>query len=341
MQRKFELGALAAGLVALVLLGRRFGVSELGAALQQLAPRYLLVYLAFGITARLGYALRWRVVAATLGATPALPRFIAARLAGDATGFLLPTGRISGDPLRIGLVYGDGVSGSQASAGVAIDRIIELIANMLCAMAYVTVFSLSRGTGGSRPAVMLIVTMCLLLGGLAIPLGMMRRGRRPLGPLYRLIPIVARHDSGRWMTAWSGVLERTEAHIMRFLQEHPGVFIQGLVGSLVIEGLIICEYHFLFVAFGLILDLPTVLMTLLASGLSRAVPSPAGLGALEAGQVTVLAAAAGNPALGFVVGLVLRLHETLWTGVGLMALSLHRVGWARLRSALSVGGSAP
>ena len=127
---------------------------------------------------------------------------------------------------------------------------------------------------------------------------------------------------------------------MRFFREHRAVFMQGLIGSLVIEGLIIGEYHFLLSAFGVVVTLPTLLMTLLASGLSRVVPTPAGLGALELGQVTALSAATGQPALGFVVALVLRLHETLWTGVGLIALALQGAGWARLRSAFSTGGLA-
>lgn len=124
---------------------------------------------------------------------------------------------------------------------------------------------------------------------------------------------------------------------MRFFREHRGVFIRGLIGSLVIEGLIIGEYHFLLSTFGVVVTLPTLLMTLLASGLSRVVPTPAGLGALEAGQVTAYAVAAGQPAMGFVVALVLRLHETLWTSVGLMALALQGSGWAWLRGALSTG----
>jgi uncharacterized protein (TIRG00374 family) len=334
--RKLELVALAAGLGALALLCRRFGFAEIGVALRHVAPRYLVVYFALGIAVRFSYALRWWMVARALGVAPPLTRFVAARLAGDATGFLLPTGRISGDPLRAGLVYGEGVSGAQATAGVAIDRIMELISNMLCAVAYVMVFSLSRAGGAERPAAALIITMCVLLIALVLPLRMMRRGVRPFEPLYRL---VARRGAGRW-AAWIGALQRTEAHVIRFFRDHPAMFVQGLIGSLLIEGLIIGEYHFLLTAFGLALSLPTLLMTLLASGLSRAVPTPAGLGALEAGQVTVLAAAAGQPDVGFVVGLVLRLHETLWTGIGLIAMSRYARGWARLRSALSAGGAA-
>ena len=334
MRRWFELLALAAGLAALTALCWRFGFSEIAAALRRVSPRYLLVYLAFGATARLGYALRWWYVARTLGAPPPFPRFIAARLAGDATGCLLPTGRLSGDPLRAGLVCGDGVRGSQASAGVAIDRIIETLGNMLSAVAYVAVFSLTRAGGTDRATLILIVTMSMLLAALAIPLEMLRRGRRPLEPLYRLM---SRYGSNTRWVAWTGALQRTEEYVMRFFREHRAVFIQGLIGSLVIEGLIIGEYHFLLSTFGVVVTLPTLLMTLLASGLSRVVPTPAGLGALEAGQVTAYAVVAGQPAMGFVVALVLRLHETLWTSVGLMALALQGSGWAWLRGALSTG----
>ena len=336
MRRWFELAALAAGVAALTALCWRFGFSEIAAALSRVSPRYLLVYLTFGTTARFGYALRWWYVARTLGAIPPFPRFVAARLAGDATGFLLPTGRISGDPLRAGLVYADGVRGSQAGAGVAVDRIIEILGNMLCAVAYVTVFAVTRVGGADRATLILIGTMCLLLVALAIPLEMLRRGWRPLEPLYRL---VSRYGSERW-AGRTAALRRTEDQVMRFFREHRVVFVQTLIGSLVIEAFIICEYHFLLSAFGVIVALPTLLMTLLASGLSRVVPTPAGLGALELGQVTALSAAAGQPALGFVVALVLRLHETLWTGVGLIALALQGTGWARLRSAFSTGGLA-
>lgn len=331
MRRWFELAAFAVGLAALALLCWQFGFSDLAAALRQLSPRYLVIYLGFGMAARLGYAVRWRLVARTLGSAPALPRFIAARLAGDATASLLPALRIGGDPLRAGLVCGDGVSGAQAGAGVAIDRIIELISNMLCGAVYVTVFSLARAAGAGGAEHVLVATMGALLVSVVVPLVLMRRGIRPLAPLYRL-PMGAR--VGRWMSA----VQRTEAHVMRLFQDRPAIFVQGVVGSLAIEALIICEYHFLMEAFGLQLHLPTLLMTLVASGLSRVVPTPAGLGALEAGQVTVLGAATGHPDLGFVVGFVLRLHETLWTGVGLIGLSLCGFNLARLRGALAARG---
>jgi len=174
-----------------------------------------------------------------------------------------------------------------------------------------------------------VATMALLLALLGVPLSMLRRGRRPLDPLYRL---AVRRGTTRWRT-WLVSLRHAEAQVMVFFRDHPGAFLEGVLGSLVIEALLIGEYHFLLVAFGLVVDLPMLLMTLLASGLVRTVPTPAGLGALEAGQVTVFAAATGQASVGFVVGIVLRLHETFWIALGFGALAFRRVSLARGRTA--------
>jgi hypothetical protein len=79
---------------------------------------------------------------------------------------------------------------------------------------------------------------------------------------------------------------------------------------------------------------------LLGSGLARTAPSPAGIGALEAGQVTILALASGAPETGFVVGMVLRVHETLLITAGLTALSFRGIPLSRLRSMKVESGAA-
>jgi hypothetical protein len=50
--------------------------------------------------------------------------------------------------------------------------------------------------------------------------------------------------------------------------------------------------------------------------------------------VAVVAAASGRPDLGFVVGVILRLHETLLLAVGLMVLSYQGMSLTRWRASL-------
>ena len=318
--------SVAAGLGALVLLYRTFGLDDVVAAFTRLRPPYLIAALALGCAVRLGYSLRWWCVARVLGDAPGLPRLVAARLAGDAIGAVVPSARVAGDPLRIALVYADGVDGARAGAGVAIDRVLEVVGSALCCIAYVAVFVSTHALAWSRASRVVLVSMGLLLGGLALLVGLLRRGRRPLSPLLRTI-LPAR----TMRRAWFAVLERAENDLIGFFHAGPSGFVWGVVGSLLIEALTVLEYHYLLTAFGLVIDLPTLLAMLVVSGLVRATPVPAALGALEAGQVALLGAASGRPDIGFVIGVVLRLHETWWTTVGFAALSARGLSLARLR----------
>lgn len=327
-RRAVEIGALAAGVGAIALLCWRFGLANLRTAFGHVSVPHLVAYLVFGCAVRLGYGLRWDFVARTLGSSPGLGRLVVARVAGDAVSALLPIGRISGDPVRVALVSQAPVGTTAAGASVAMDRVMEVVGNTLCAITYVTVFSAAHTFGSSRRAAhTLIETMLLLLAALAVPLAVLRRGKHLAMPIDSL----ARRSRSVLLQRCVSAFRRVEDQLIRFLQLHPGAVAGGILGSLCIEGLHVLEYYFLLAAFGITLDLPTLLMALVATGLARVVPTPAGLGALEASQVTVLAVASNRPDLGFVVGIVMRLHETLWTAAGLLALSARGMSLKRLR----------
>lgn len=327
----------AVGLLALALLCWWFGIDELALAVHRLNAGALVVYLVLLVAVLLSYCLRWKAVTRALGSELPLGSLVTARLAGDTVGTLIPSGKMAGEPVRIALVRAAGVSGSEAAAGVALDRVLELIGNIICALAYVAVFAFTRTLGAQHVAPrVLVVAMLLGLTGLTLPLLMLRRGKRPFAFLYgeqarRILPRAA---------PWLDGLRRSEERLVDLFQRHRWVVPLGIVASLAIEGLIVVEYHFLLKAFGLRVDLPTLLLVLLGSGLARTAPSPAGIGALEAGQVTILALASGAPETGFVIGMVLRLHETLLIAAGLGALSYCGVSLAQLRSSNLESGAA-
>lgn len=313
-----------------------FGLEPLGRALAHTSPRGLAVYALITALLVLGQALRWRLVARAVGGDPPLDRLVSARLAGDAIGSLVPPGKLAGDPVRVALGRGTDSSTAQSAAGVAIDRLLEMTGNMLAVLAYVTVLATTRGAApaGRAPAVLAGV-MVLLLIGLTAMLFRLRRGARPLAPLYGARARAVAPRLGRLMDG----LRKTEEHLARFFREHPGVLLIGVLSSLLIEGLTVVQYHALLGAFGVELGLPTLLLVLLGSGVARVAPAPAGIGALEAAQVAVLGAAAGRPDLGFVVGMIVRMHETLLLGVGLLVLSYRGMSVARLRAAMGRAGA--
>ena len=312
-----------------------FGFEPVAQALAHVSARGLVLYLLLSALVVLGYAVRWRMVADAVGARAPLRQLVAARLAGNAVGALVPSGKLAGDPVRITLAR-SGASTVKTTAGVAIDRILEVIGNMLAAVAYVAVFCSLRGASAAgRAPLLLAVAMALLLVATAVLVVRLRRGGQPFAWLYgdrarRLAPR---------LETWMDGLRRVEKDVGYFFHHHPRTFVLGVLGSLLIEALTVLQYHALVSAFGVQLDLPTLLLVLLAGGAAHAVPAPAALGTLEAAQVAAVGAATGRPDLGFVVGVIVRLHETLLLGLGLAVLSYQGVSLARLRLASPRAGA--
>ncbi len=320
---------LAVGLAVLAGLCWRFGLSELVIAIRHLSPVALAAYLVLGVAVRLGYSWRWDLVARAFGSHVALLRLLRARLAGDAIGALVPSAKLAGEPVRIAMMYADGIAGAEATAGVTVDRLLELIGNLVTVVAYVLVFAFARTLNEPTPALPLLLALTVAsLAALAVPLWMLFRGRRPLAPFY------AWRGLPRRLASWAAGMRQTEDHLLRFFGAHRRTFLWGLMSSLAIELVIVGEYFCLLAAFGVVLPLPLLLLVLLGTGFARAVPTPAGVGALQAGSVAVLGLAAGQPETGFLIGLVLQLHEALWVAVGVLAMSANGkalVAWRRLR----------
>lgn len=310
-----SLASLAAGLAAVVVLGWQFGTGDVVTALRRADLLLLPASVAAGAMVRLGYALRWRASAVVLGVRASLPRLVRARLAGDALGAVLPAGRISGDPLRAALLCAEGQRAATAATSVALDRFMEWIGNTACAVGCVTIFVLSRAAT-ERTVWILLLGMVALLGALVTPLLLLRRGQRPFQLLHRLTPRLSWPRLRRWL----GLLHETETQLIGFFRDHQRVFTAGAAVSLLIEAVILVEYRMFFSAFGIALDWPTLMIVVVTGGLARCVPIPAGVGALEASQVGLLAVTAGDAGLGFLVGIVIRLHEVLWTLLGFAAL---------------------
>lgn len=323
--------SLGVGVAAILLLFWQFGVDELAEALRTVHPLILVLSVVVGSVVRLGYAARWRMSAGAVGVREPFRRFVQARLAGDALGTVLPTGRITGDPLRVALLCNEGESVTVPTTSVALDRFMEWIGNSVCATGCITVFALSRTTVANGTT-WLLAGMLAVLASLIAPLTMLRWGWRPFQPLH----IVRKRLSSQRLRRWGQLLYDTETQLIEFFRHQPRVFTFGVLGSLLIELMILIEYRLLLSAFGLGLDWPTLLMVVVTGGLARTVPIPAGLGALEASQVGLLAVASGDASLGFVVGIVIRLHEAFWALVGFAALAM-RGGVERLRLLWSTG----
>ncbi len=325
MLRRSDLLSLAVGAAALAALLWAFGADEIATAFCRADPRLLVLYLWVSALILLGYALRWQMVCRSLGSSMPLRHLIAARLGGDAVGAAIPSAKLAGEPVRVALMRTAGADTARAGAAVTLDRVLEIIGNVLYGLAAVTCFALAGG--GGNASLMLAAGMTAALAFLAVPLWRLRRGGRPLAFIYGS----KRAQRQPFLAAVAGVLRGVEEHLSRFFREQPRVFVWGLLGSLAIEALNVLQYGVLLRAFGVTLSLPLLLMVVISSGVARAAPTPSGLGAMEATEVALFTASTGDPRAGLLVGAVLRVHETVWMAIGFAVLWHYGVSLGSLR----------
>ena len=318
--------SLAGGVGLLVLLFRWYG-SDVQLSLAQLHPGYLLPYLCAVVIVVSAYSARWRMLARAVGSDLPLGRLIGARLAGETVGVLMPSAKVMGDPIRISLVHDRGQSLVSVSAGVALDRLCELVGNVIAATVYVLVFIIDRKDGVDGAAGNVLISVTFLSAAVALPVGMLWYGISPLGPLFWILD---GRVGPRWMR-WLGGAQAAERRIMGVFRDHPRTLVAGVAMSLMIESLVVIEYGLLLRMCGITLPLSTLLLAMLLGGLSRSLPSPAALGTFEASQVAALTIAGQPAAAGLAVGLIIRLHEVLLVAAGLIVCVARGVSPSSLR----------
>jgi uncharacterized membrane protein YbhN (UPF0104 family) len=109
----------------------------------------------------------------------------------------------------------------------------------------------------------------------------------------------------------------TESHVSRFFRGNTLGFIAAAALSVGIWLLMVIEFSLMLKFLGVQLTLPQVLIALTAARIAFLLPSPAGLGTLEAGQVMAMGLIGVSPVIGISLTLLIRLRDVIFGGIGL------------------------
>jgi uncharacterized membrane protein YbhN (UPF0104 family) len=97
----------------------------------------------------------------------------------------------------------------------------------------------------------------------------------------------------------------------------PGYLLAGLLFSLLIWAGIILEYRLTLLFLGQPVSWPAIIFLLTAARIAFLLPSPGGLGTLEASQVLAMTSLGLSPALGLSVSLLIRARDLFLSSLGL------------------------
>jgi hypothetical protein len=258
---------------------------------------------------------RWWLILRGLGHPLPLFRLIGYRLAGFGVTYFTPGPQLGGEPLQVYLLTRrEGIPGATAAASVAVDKLLELIANFTFLLLGAAVILVSGfGQGYARYALLIP-----LAGLLILPTSYLLALHQGRTPVAGFLAWLSRRFPGTelWKDGALGA-RSTEQRVTRFSRDRQGTLYLAAGLSGFIWALMVVEFGLMLRFLGTDLSLSAVLTALTTARLAFLLPFPAGLGSLEAGQVMAMSSLGSNPAVGLSLALLIRGRDVLLAGLGL------------------------
>lgn len=261
------------------------------------------------------FSLRWWLVLRTQGHQLSLISIISYRLAGFGVTYFTPGPQFGGEPLQVYLLkQREQIATSEATASVAVDKLLELLANFSFLLVGMVVLVFGGFLIGKTSVGLIVIPTLLLLVPAAYLIALWNN--------KHLISILVcmledRFPNHSRIKRIRKTLVETENHVSKFFQGNKLGFIAAAALSIGTWIFMVIEFSLMLKFLGVHLTLPQVLIALTAARIAFLLPMPAGLGTLEAGQVMAMGLIGVSPVIGISLTLLIRLRDVIFGGVGL------------------------
>lgn len=288
---------------------------EIWAAIGNLAPWKLLLLLGLNSIILLLFTSRWWLVLRALGYRLPLISLVGYRLAAFGISYFTPGPQFGGEPIQIQLTrQKHQIPSAAAFAGVSLDKLFELLSNFSFILIGIVVVLRSQVFTNALPLPLLAATVILFSIPAVYLLGIWV-GRSPVTWLAKKLPHrFSIHPLGAKAV---GILAASEDQLLYFFRQKPGVLIQVAAISTLSWLLVVAEYWLTVYFLGETLTTSQVIILLTAARIAFLLPSPGGLGTLEASQVLVMGAFGLSPGLAISASLLIRGRDLALGGFGL------------------------
>jgi glycosyltransferase 2 family protein len=292
---------------------REIPIPEIFATLLRLSPIALLGLALLNVLILLLFTGRWWIVMRALGYRLPFLSLTFYRLAGFGISYFTPGPQVGGEPLQIHLLHRrHRVTGASAVAGVSLDKLIELLANLsFLIFGLILVF---RGQLLSSSRLLLLLSTGLLTLPI-IYISLLRLSSRPVAWFLMQLNFL-----GQLWPAFERARHQVisvEEQVSALVRHKPKALIGALLLSFATWILMIFEYWLTIRILGVYMQPGQVIAALTAARLAFLLPVPAGLGVLEAGQVAAMHLLGFDPVVGISASLLIRARDITLGAVGL------------------------
>ena len=315
--RQLRVVLLVGGVILFALLVAGNDPAAIGASIWRLSWRLLVVLIFPIVLVTVFDTLGWRF--AFSRDRVRFRTLLGARLAGEAFNLTTPTAALGGEAVKAWLLRGHVRLDESLPAIIIAKTTITIAQGLFLGLGVVLA---ARSTLAESPILLgmlwLLVVEIVALAGFVVA-----QTRGILGWSTRLLDRLGR----RWLPA-TDTFTRADHVLAEFYRDEPGRLLLSIAFHLVAWLLGSIETYLILHFLGIEVSLATatVIEAFGAAVRFATFLIPASLGALEGGYVATFVVLGLAPTAGISFGLVRRLREAAWVGVGLIALAVMRRG---------------
>ncbi|MFH1235363.1 MAG: lysylphosphatidylglycerol synthase transmembrane domain-containing protein [Parcubacteria group bacterium] len=311
----------------------RIGIHEILDTLRSFSWATLALVVAVGFLQLTVVLYRWQMILRTQGDHVPLKKLFAPKLIGYAVSFITPGPYVGGEPVQAYVLKKEtGVRFTHGLAAIIVDKLLDFtypLPFLIGALVYVmTKFDVS-----SEVFTLFALVLFALIVVLALFYIMTYQGKGFISVLL----IAFRVNKAPFIKKYFDKLLYFEKLIIQFFQHRGGVFVKGLLLSLLSGALVFIQLFLLLYGMGIMADPWHIFIIMVFMILAFIMPIPGALGTMEAGQALVFNALSYSASAGVVFAFIFRIIELTKVGLGLIFLSSVGLQFLRNLNDLSNG----
>jgi uncharacterized protein (TIRG00374 family) len=294
---------------------RNVPLAEVFNNLRLLGLEAILILIGLNLLIFAMFSLRWWLVLRVQGYQLSFFSLIRYRLAGFGVTYFTPGPQFGGEPLQVYLLkQREQIATSAAAASVAVDKLLELLANFSFLLVGVSALVFGGFLVGKISPGLIVFPFLLLVVPVVYLIALWNNQYLISILVCKLEDRFPNHSRIRRIRK---TLVETESQVSRFFRENTLGFIAAAALSVGVWIFMVIEFSLMLNFLGAHLTLAQVLIALTAARIAFLLPLPAGLGTLEAGQVMAMGLIGVSPVIGISLTLLIRLRDVIFGGIGL------------------------
>jgi len=278
---------------------------------------YLLIFFVLTTLTFFLIAWRWQVILRAYKKRVSFFTIVRQTLAGYAVSYVTPFERLGGEPLRAYMLKKEAkVDLKTGISSIIMDKFVELTgAGLFGFLGWMMLLYLREVSSYLKLILALLLAFTFSLLFVFYYRTITGKGSfSSLFNFFRLYKIIKSEN-------FFDVLENVEKKMKKFFSEHKKEFLFSFLIYLLYGIIVIFEFKFLFLSFGVDASLIEIVLTIVVFGFVSFIPVPASLGFLEAGQSGLFMLLRGQGNIGFALSLILRLRALIFVAIGFAIIS--------------------